>query len=373
MGLFSSLRSELIDIIEWIDDTHDTLVYRFDRQDNEIKNNAKLVVRESQVAVFVDQGQFADVFSPGTHTLSTSNLPLLSTLKGWKYGFDSPFKSEVYFVSTKQFTDMGWGTPNPVIIRDPELGPVRVRAYGNYSIRVIDPTKFIKEISGTDGNFLLDEIEDQLRSILISGFSDALGESKIPVIDFASKYDEISELCNEKIKPKFNKYGLDLLDFMLENLSLPEELQEILDKKISMNMLGNLNEYSKFQAAQAMEDAVNNPNSGAGEGISMGIGVGIAQNMMQSMNAQHSHQPAQSAAVPPPPPAQAMFHVIINGAQQGPFGLIDIKNSINTGAFTRETLVWKEGMAGWLAAGTVPELSNLFGSMPPPPPPMPQQ
>ena len=363
MGLFSGLRGEFIDIIEWIDESNNTIVYRFERYDNEIKNNAKLVVRESQMAVFIDQGKFADVFLPGTHTLITENLPILSTLKGWKHGFDSPFKSEVYFISTKRFTDLGWGTPEPVIIRDPELGPIRVRAFGNYSFKVKDATLFIKEIAGTDGSFMVDEVENQLRNYIVTGFTDAMAESKIPVIDFSSKYDEISAFGNEKLKPKFENYGLALMDLMIESISFPEEIQAMFDKRSSMNLMGNLNDYSKFQAAQAMEAAAKNPGGGAAEGIGMGMGMGMAQNMIQNMN-QPQNQQQQTG--PPPIPTVEKFFYAEDGQQKGPFSLPEIKILIDNKTFDKSTLVWKEGMAAWTIAEKVSSIAALFGATPPP-------
>lgn len=369
MGLFSGFKSELIDIIEWLDETNDTMVYKFDRHDNEIKNNAKLVVRESQEAVFVDQGQFADVFQAGTHTLGTANLPILSTLKGWKYGFDSPYKAEVYYCSTKRFIDLGWGTPNPVMMRDPEIGPIRLRGFGNYAIRIIDAKLFLKEISGTDTNFTTDEIEDQLRSFIVSGFADAIAESRIPAIDLAMKYDELSEFCNKKITSKFNNYGLELIDFVIENISLPDEVEAMLDKKTSMNILGNnMNQFTQMQAGVAMENASENEaGGGMAEGMGMGMGFGMAANMSQNMN-QNPNQ--QSGAVPPPIPKESSYHMAVDGIQSGPFTLSQLKGMVANNQFSKETLVWKEGMAQWAAASTVPELTQVFGSVPPPPPPM---
>jgi len=365
MGIFKSFKGELIDIVEWLDESNDTIVFRFKRHDNEIKNSARLVVRESQIAVFVDQGKFADVFLPGTYTLTTENIPILSTLKGWKHGFDSPFKSEVYFINSKRFTDLGWGTPNPIIIRDPELGPIRIRAFGNYSIRVTDGPLFIKEISGTDGDFTISEIEDQLRNFIVTGFSDAIAESKIPVIDFASKYDEIGDFCNQKLLSKFNNYGLELIDLLVENISLPEGLEEMLDKRSSMNIVGDLNDYSKFQSAEAMEEAAKNPSGGASEGIGMGMGFGMAQNMMQNMTQQNTSE-SNKKQVPPAIPKQNLYYYVENGAQKGPVSVSDIENLIKSNLLIKDTLVWMDGMEEWTNADNVPEISKLFGSLPPP-------
>jgi len=255
MGLFDKLKAEFIDIVEWLDPSNDIMLHRFERYHNEIKNGAKLTVRESQVAVFVSEGQVADVFQPGMYTLETKNLPILATLKGWKYGFNTPFKAEVYFANTKNFTDRKWGTKNPIMMRDPEFGPIRLRAFGNYAVRIKDPVKVIKEIAGTDGHFTTDEITEQLKNIIITRFSDALAESKIPAIDMASQYDELSKLIQEKIQPEFDAYGLELTKFLVENVSFPPAVEEAIDKRNSMGVIGNLDNYMKFQTANAMEDA----------------------------------------------------------------------------------------------------------------------
>ncbi len=239
MGLFDKLKGEFVDIIEWTDSSRDTMVYRFERYGNEIKNGAKLTVRESQMAVLINEGKIADVFNPGMHELTTQNLPILSTLKGWAHGFNSPFKAEVYFVNTKRFTDLKWGTKNPIMLRDAEFGPIRLRAFGSYSIRVTDPTLFIKEVVGTDGEFTKDEIVDQLRNIVISRFTDALGESKITALDLASNYDELGSFMENKIGGEFGEYGLELVKLLVENISLPPAVEEAIDKRSSMGVLGN--------------------------------------------------------------------------------------------------------------------------------------
>src|SRR5262245_58473788 len=230
MGLFDKLRGELIDIIEWLDDSRDTMVWRFPRYQNEIKMGAKLVVRETQNAVFVNEGKLADTFTPGTYTLSTQNMPILTTILGWKYGFNSPFKSEVYFVNMRRFTDLKWGTANPVMLRDPEFGPIRLRAYGTYTIRVVNTETFMKEIVGTDPTFQTEEITNQLRNMIVSRFSDMLGESKIPALDLASNYDELSRLAGESLSKEFGRYGLEIANFLVENVSLPPQVEQALDK-----------------------------------------------------------------------------------------------------------------------------------------------
>jgi len=370
MGLFDKLRGEFIDIIEWLDPTNDIMVYRFERYQNEIKMGAKLTVRETQQAVFINEGQIADIYQPGMYTLSTQNMPVLSTLKGWKYGFNSPFKAEVYFLNTKNFTDQKWGTPNPIMLRDPEFGPIRIRAFGNYALKVTNPTTFIKEIVGTDGEFTTDKITEQLKNIIITRFTDVLGESKIPALDMASNYDELSKFCETKIKPEFNEYGLELTKFLVSSITLPPNVEEALDKRASMGILGDLNKYTQFQAAEAMTAAANNPSGGgASEGMGMGMGFAMANQMMNAMNPGNKPQPQVSQPVPPPIPAEVKFHVAINGQQSGPFDLNTIKQMIAQNQFTKETLVWKEGMANWTAAGQVSEISQLFNTMPPPLPP----
>lgn len=366
MGLFDKLRGEFIDIIEWLDPTNDTMVYRFERYQNEIKNGAKLTVRESQVAVFINEGQIADIFKPGMYTLTTENLPILATLKGWKYGFNSPFKAEVYFINTKNFTDLKWGTPNPIMLRDPEFGPIRIRAFGNYAMRVNDSSTFIKEIVGTDGNFTTDKIIEQLKNIVITRFSDAIGEAKIPVLDMASNYDEISKYLENKIKPEFMEYGIELTKFLVSNISLPPNVEEALDKRTSMGIIGDLSKYTQFQAAESMTAAAENPSGTASAGLGMGMGFAMANQMAQAMNNQ---QQQPSPTTPPPMPPQIQFFAVINGQQSGPYDMNLIKQMILQNQITKDTLVWRQGMANWDTAGNVVELQSIFGSVPPPIPP----
>jgi len=366
MGLLDKIRGEFIDIIEWTDSSGDTMVYRFDRRDNEIKMGAKLTVREGQTAVFINKGQLADVFKPGMYTLETDNMPILSTLLGWKHGFHSPFKAEVYFVSTRRFTNLKWGTKHPITLRDADFGPVRLRAFGTYVIKVTNPGAFIKEIVGTDGHFTTDEITDQLRNLIISRFADIIGESKIPVLDLAANYDELGEFVTGKIKDDFANYGLDVTKMLVENISLPEAVEQALDKRSSMGVIGNLDQYTKFQTANAMEEAAKNPGGMAGGGMGMGMGFAMANQMGQSMGPQAQQPPS---ATPPPLPQTSQFHVAIDGKQSGPFDTSALKQHVQSGKLTRETLVWRQGMASWTAAGQVEELTNLFGAVPPPLPP----
>lgn len=367
MGLWDKIKGEFIDIIDWTDSTSDTIIYKFPRHQNEIKMGAQLTVRESQVAVFLNEGKIADVFQPGMYTLSTQNMPILSTLKGWKFGFNSPFKADVFFVSTKQFTNQKWGTKNPIMLRDAEFGPVRLRAFGSYAFRVSDAALFLKEIAGTDSEFNVEEINEQLRNIAVSRGMDAVAESKIPVLDLASNYDEVSKLITEKIRPEFNEMGLNLTKFLIENVSLPPEVETALDKRSSMGIIGNLGAYTQFQAANAMEDAANNPAGGMmGAGLGAGMGMGMMGQMGNAFQNQQFNG-ANGTNTPPPPPI-IQFFVAVNGAQTGPFTIPQLQEMASGGKFNKQSLVWKQGMSGWLAAETQAELVSLFNSIPPPPP-----
>lgn len=372
MGIFDKLKAEFIDIIEWLDPSNDIMLYRFDRYHNEIKNNAKLIVRESQVAVFVSEGQVADVFQPGMYTLETKNLPILTTLKGWKYGFNSPFQAEVYFANTRNFTDRKWGTKNPVMMRDPEFGPIRLRAFGSYAVRVKDPVKVIKEIAGTDGHFTTEEITEQLKNIIITRFSDALAESKIPAIDMASQYDEMSHLVHEKIKAEFEQYGLELTKFLIENVSFPPEVEEAIDKRNSMGVIGNLQNYMQYQAANALESAAQNPGGTAGEGIGLGMGFAMANQMAGMFQQQQAQQQVPPGTAPPPIPGASQYYVVMGGAQAGPYNMDVLRQMVQQQTLKQDTLVWKQGMAAWGKASEVPEVATLFTPSPgPPPPPIP--
>ncbi len=371
MGLFNRLFSEFIDVIDWTDDSGDTMVYRFERYGNEIKYGAKLIVRESQVAVFVNEGEVADVLSPGTYALETKNLPILTTLQYWDHGFNSPFKAEVYFINTRRFTDLKWGTKQPLMIRDPEFGGMRVRAFGTYCVRVVDATKFIREIAGTEGVFTTDEISDQLRNLITSRFASIVGGSDIPVLDMAANYDQMGEFLTKRIGPEFGEYGLELTKVLIENISLPPKVSEALDKRTSMGMTGNLDEFLKYQTGVAMETAAQNPAGGASEGIGMGVGLAMANRMSESMaQPTATGAGAASASVPPPVPVEPKYHVVIEGESRGPFSVSQLSKRVGTGELSPESLVWTEGMEGWVAASTVAVLQPVFasksGSTPPP-------
>lgn len=382
MGFWDALRGELIDIIEWLDDDEDTMVWRFERHENEIKHGAQLTVREGQVAVFVNEGTVADVFPPGRHVLETANLPVLATLQGWKYGFDSPFKAEVYFFKTTRFRDLKWGTKNPVMLRDPEFGPIRLRAFGTYEVKVADPKVFLREVVGTDGHFTTDEVADQLRNLIVARFSAFIGGCGIPALDLASSYDQLGAFAKDKLSPEFAAYGLDLITFLVENISLPEAVQQALDKRSSMGVIGDLGRYTQYQAAESIQTAAANPGGLASAGIGLGAGLAMANQMGAAMGMgqpqqQWGQQPraAQAPAAPPPIPPQVQYYLALSGQQAGPFDMNALRQQLAAGSLTKDTLVWADGMAGWTAAGQVPALSALFAPTPPPipggPPPIP--
>lgn len=364
MTLWEKAAAELIDIIEWTDDSSDTMVWRFPRFENEIKNGAQLVVRQSQAAVFVNQGEIADVFPPGQHRLTTRNLPILATLLGWKYGFQSPFKAEIYFVNTRNFTNLKWGTSNPVMLRDPEFGPVRLRSYGTYVVRVSEPARFIREIVGTGGHFTLNDVADQLRNLVVTRFSDMIGESRIPLLDLSARYDELSAALSQRIAPEFLEYGLEVTKLLIENISLPQEVEAALDKRSSMGIVGDLDNYVKFQSATAMEAAAKNPGGEASAGVGMGMGFAMANQLGKTLST--PQEPSQGAPQPPPLPREEAYYVGKNGKQAGPFDKAAIIGYIAKGSISKDTLMWKEGMAEWQGAAKFGEFAPLFRTTPPP-------
>ncbi|MBB5516003.1 membrane protease subunit (stomatin/prohibitin family) [Rubricella aquisinus] len=369
MPIFDFLKGEFIDVIEWLDSSNDTLVYRFERHGNAIKYGAKLTVREGQAAVMIHEGQLADVFPPGLYMLETNNMPIMTTLQHWDHGFKSPFLSEIYFVNTTRFQDLKWGTKNPIMCRDPEFGPVRLRAFGTYTIRVNDPARFLQEIVGTDGEFTTDEISYQIRNTIVSRFSAAIAASGIPVLDMAANTDDLAKYVAAKIAPEIAEYGIELPRLYIENISLPAAVEEAMDKRTSMGVIGDLGRYTQFQAAEAMAEAARNPGAGGGgmgAGLGMGMGMAMAQNLGQS-----GPWGAAPAAAPPPPPVEHVWHIAENGATKGPFSKAALGRMASDGSLSRETLVWTAGQDGWKPAGDVMELAQLFTVMPPPPPPPP--
>lgn len=364
MGFFSRLLDEFIDVIEWVDNSQDTLVWKFPRNDNAIKMGAKLTVRESQVAIFMNEGRIADVFSPGMYELSTQNIPILTTLMSWKHGFNSPFKADVYFISTRQFTNQKWGTKNPVMLRDAEFGPVRLRAFGSFNFKVQDAKTFLTQISATNSNFSVEHINEQLRNTVVSRGMDAIAESKIPVLNIAANYDEMAALITERIQPDFADLGLHLSKLLVENVSLPPEVEEALDKRSQMGIIGNLGAYAQFQAANAIEKSAENTIGGNLGAAGMGLGVGAAM-MGQVGNVFQANQfdPHTGAPDAPPPLQNLEYHYAKDGKSDGPHSLSDLKALIAAGTINKETQVWKKGMAGWASAGSV---SELFDHEPPP-------
>ena len=327
MGIFDKVadfaRSQFIEVIEWLDDSHDTLVYRFPVHGQEIKNGAQLIVRESQAAVFVHEGQVADTFGPGRYTVDGGNTPVLSKLGAWYHGFNSPFKSEVYFVNTKQFTDMKWGTANPVMLRDADFGMVRLRAFGTYSLRVAHPQTFIKEIAGTGAHFQVEDIEGQLKRAIVSGFSDSLGELKIAALDLAAKYEELGGALKAKINEDFATFGVEVTKFYVENISLPPEVEAAIDKRSSMGALGDAQRYMQFQAADALRDAAQNEGGGAGLGAGLGAGFAVGGQMANAFGNINQPQQNQQPSVPsqgqaqPAQPQSAEVSVTIQSEPTG--------------------------------------------------------
>ncbi|HEY0275952.1 MAG TPA: SPFH domain-containing protein [Paenirhodobacter sp.] len=399
MGILDFLTGEFIDVIEWTDDTRDTMVWRFERYDHAIKYGAKLTVREGQSAVFVHEGQIADVFGPGLYMLETNNMPVLTTLQHWDHGFKSPFKSEVYFVNTTRFNDLKWGTKNPVICRDSEFGMVRLRAFGTYAMRVAEPAKFMAEIVGTDGEFTADEISYQIRNIIVQEFSRVVAGSAIPVLDMAANTADFGKLIVKAIEPVIANYGLSIPEFYIENISLPEAVEAVLDKRTSMGIVGDLNRYMQYNAAEAMGQ----PGSAAAQGMGAAMGAGMGMAMGNQMAAQQIGQhpgwgpwgnvpgngnpsggaagiaPGQgqapwggggaAGAAPPPPPAvEQVWHVAVNGETTGPFSKASLARQVATGDFTRASYVWAPGQDGWKHAEDIGELARLFTVAPPPPP-----
>ncbi|NER17259.1 SPFH domain-containing protein [Spongiivirga citrea] len=375
MGLFDEIKKKLshefIDIVEWLDNTDNTIVHRFERYQNEIKNGAKLIVREGQAAVFVSEGRLADVFTPGTYDLETKNLPILATLKGWKYGFNSPFKAEVYFVNTHLFTDEKWGTKNAVILSDERFGLTEIRAFGTYSFRISDPGKFVVDVVGTDGHFTNFEVNEHLKSLIATKFTDTIGEANLPIEMYASNATELSETCREVMQPEFDRVGIELERFYIENVSMPEDLKKEIMEYSRLDKL-DMGKLAQFKAAKAMEAAAKNEGGTAGAGMGMGMGFVLAQQMGGMMNpgmlgAQKGAQQPQAAAVPPPMPTAVTYYYAVNGAQQGPVTVDALRNLFASRTVNKDSLVWKQGMDGWKALKDVEELKSFLGGSTPPP------
>lgn len=330
MSLLGFLGREFIDIIEWTDDSRDTLSFRWPDDDKAIKNGAQLIVRESQIVQFVYLGQFGDTFGPGKYTLTTENIPILTTLKGWKYGFQSPFKADVYYVNTRLFTGNKWGTSNPVMMRDNDFGIVRVRAFGTYDFRVVEPQLFLREVAGSDQNFRLDEFGDTMRSRIVSLFSEALAQSKVPVLDVATRYSELGEALLPLINPVVTaKYGIEFTSFIVENVSVPAEVEAAIDKRSSMAAVGNLNDFVKYQMAQGMAE----PGGGGTGGFAaeMAVGMAMAQQMMQQPGGVLGAQATPAAAPPPAPNAAPALLSPAEAAQELGVSEADVLQTLEAG------------------------------------------
>ena len=374
MGIFDKIKEKLkyefIDIIEWLDYSDDTICHRFERYQNEIKNNAKLIVREGQTAVFINEGQLADVFKAGTYTLNTQNLPILTTLKGWKYGFESPFKAEVYFVNTHLFTDEKWGTKNPVTLNDDRFGLVEIRAFGTYAFKISDPGKFIVDIVGTDNNFTNFEINEHLKSLIATRFTDTVGEANLPIELYAANTTELSETCREVMSPEFQSVGISLEKFFIENVSMPEDLKKEIFEYSRIDKL-DLDKLTKFKTAKAIEAAATNEGGTAGAGMGMGMGFVLAQQMAGTMGPQMGGQqiPVQQGggSMPPPIPAPIQYFYASNGQQIGPVNFEQLKALFANRTVNKDSLVWKQGMANWAALKEVEELKAFLGGNTPPP------
>jgi len=377
VGFFDNLKKEAasqwIEIIQWLDDSPDSLVYRFPVYNQEIKMGAQLIVRENQNALFINEGQAADLFPPGTYTLSTQNIPIMTTLRGWKYGFQSPFKAEVYFFNTRTFTDLKWGTANPVMMRDKDFGMIRMRAFGSYAMRISDPKAFFKTIVGTQSLTTTADILGQFRSLILSRFTDAVAEAAIPALDLAAKYDELAQVAISKIMPEFNSFGVDLSKFYIENISLPEEVEAAIDQRSKLGVFGDkMSQYAQMQAAEAIPIAAGNPGGLAGAGAGIGAGLAIGNMMGQSFGGAMGAPGAAPGAAPPPPPAAgqaARWSLAIDGKTYGPYTDDALRAMVQRGEVAPTTQAWRPGAAGWAAISDIPELGASM--MPPPPPPPP--
>lgn len=391
MGLMDKLKGELVDIIEWIDDSRSTLAWRFPRYNNEIKNGAQLIVREGQEACFVYRGALADRFGPGAYELTTENLPILSTIQGWKHGFNSPFRSEVYFINTRPVTDLRWGTPQPVTVRDPDFKMVQVRANGLCVVKIDDAEVFLREVIGTDSHVDIEEITELLRRVITLAFSDLVLETGLGAIDLQGRQVELSGKLKDFVQERVDdEFGLGITDVTM-NISLPDEITQAMTRGVArgveeggfLDNVGPMDRYQQAKAAEAMVAAAENEGGGGamGDMLQMGMGVAMAGQMANQMTgamAPAQGQAAPGGAAPPPLPGQALYHVEMGGQSTGPFTVQQLQAGVANGQVTAQTMVWSAGMSSWVAAGTVPALQPLFaapppppGATPPPPPPAP--
>lgn len=372
MGIWDRIvgqaKAQFLDVIQWLDNTNDTLVWRFPIHDQAITSSSKVIVREGQAAVFIAEGKMSDVFAPGTYTLDTPNTPVWSFFQSIAYGMETPYKGDILFVSTRQFTNQGWGTQAPFMMRDPEFGPVRVRAFGSFAFRVVDPAKFIREIVGTDGHFTTEEISGQLKKQLVAAITTGIASSGTPLLDLVGNYQSLGDTVRKQIDPQMKEtYGLALTDLTIGNIGLPEEVEKALDQRSKMGILGNLNAYAQLNAAEAIKTAAANPGMG-GAGVGMGVGMGMGQmmaGMMQGMGQPAAAPPPAPGMAPPPPPTATWHYSGPAGQSQGTLDQIVAAVLANPSAAHH---VWQPGWAGWKAAQEVPEIAGRL-HLPPPPPP----
>lgn len=359
VGLFDWITGQFIEVIEWVDDSSDTMVYRFPTYNREIKYGAKLIVRESQVAIFVNEGVVADVLEAGIYELETKNLPILTSLQHWHHGFNSPFKAEVYFINTKRFTNLKWGTRNPIMVRDPEFSMVRIRAFGTYEIRVIEPKLFMVEIVGTDGHFVVDEIDEQLKNLIVTNFATVLGKSRVPILDLVSNYDKFSKFITKNIAPQFREYGLELTKVLIENISLPESLERALDERATREIAGDLDDNIKYQVGNALKEG----RGSISDIIGMQVGFSFAKDVVENID---SNSVKSKKDMPPPLPDREVisYYVAINGESKGPFSSKEVDKMVADGDIKRDTLMWKKGLDSWVEAKELIEES--FREVPPP-------
>ncbi|HEY5489910.1 MAG TPA: SPFH domain-containing protein [Gemmatimonadaceae bacterium] len=366
MTLRDLIAGEFIDVVEWLEDSPDAMVWRFSRPLNEIKNGAQLIVRPGQVAVFVDQGTVADVFMPGRHELVTRNLPVLSRLRGWKYTFQSPFKADVVFVSSRQFPSHKWGTKTPVMLNARELGPVRLRAYGTFIVRVNNAKTFVTELVGSNSGFAIEQIADQVRDMIVARFAEQLGEDSIPILELASRYTELGDLVAKRLGTDLTPLGLELTRLVVESIALPDEVAATLDQRTRIELIGDVGAYAALQAADAVRDAARNQGTG-GAGAAVGVGMAMA-GQLANAGARALNPTAATPAVggppsvpgPPPIPQGTGFFIAVDGKPQGPFDDAALRARVADKSLTAGTLVWRQGMAQWAAAGTVPEVAALI-------------
>ncbi len=375
--LTQSAKAQFLDVLSWTDDSKTTLVYRFPIHQQAIQDGGKLVVREGQAGVFIQEGKLSDVFGPGTYELSTRTPAIWGFFQSIKYGLNQPYKGDVYFVSTKQNTDQKWGTANPIPMRDADLGVVRIRAFGSYAYRITDPAVFLKEIVGTAGLTTTDDINGHLKRKLVSALADTIGESKIPVLDLAAQYMDLGDALRQRLNGWFQEnYGITLTDFVVENVSVPPEVEKMMDKRSSMALAGDMNQYTQFSAANALEAAAQRPGGGsnpmldAGMGLAMGqaLGQAIGQKASGPFNPQQGLSGGAAPSGPPPLPMEGTYHYA------GPDGAQVTATPAQVAAGVRANptgrhLVWKEGMAAWSDPKTIPEIAALLGALPPPLPP----